>query len=77
MRLVDAIANTGGETASDVIIKDALAQGLSVPDAVDLAVVAGALATRSVGAVPSLPTADEIAAARAGGGGPGAPPLSR
>ncbi len=68
---------TGAGDAFAGVLASALARGASVSDAVDLAVVAGALATRSVGAVPSLPTADEIVAARAGGPGPGAPPISR
>jgi ribokinase len=55
---------TGAGDAFAGVLASGLARGAALTDAVAVAVVAGALATRRAGAVPALPTAAEVAAAR-------------
>jgi ribokinase len=60
---VDAIDTTGAGDAFNGALAVGLALGASLPDAVRMAIVAGALACTRRGVVPSLPTAAELAAA--------------
>jgi ribokinase len=60
---VDAIDTTGAGDAFNGTLAVGLALGAALPDAVRMAVVAGALACTRRGVVPSLPTAAELVAA--------------
>ena len=62
---VDVVDTTGaGDTFVGYLLA-ALIEGLEPEAALDRAVAAGALATTRAGATPSIPTADEVDAARA------------
>jgi ribokinase len=60
---VDSIDTTGAGDAFNGALAVGLALGASLPDAVRMAIVAGALACTRRGVVPSLPTAAELVAA--------------
>jgi ribokinase len=60
---VNAIDTTGAGDAFNGTLAVGLALGAALPDAVRMAVVAGALACTRRGVVPSLPTAAELVAA--------------
>jgi ribokinase len=60
---VDVIDTTGAGDAFNGTLAVGLALGAALPDAVRMAVVAGALACTRRGVVPSLPTAAELVAA--------------
>jgi ribokinase len=59
---VDALDTTGAGDAFMAGLAVALAEGKALEDATRFANVAGALATRKPGAMPSLPTRDEVEA---------------
>jgi ribokinase len=63
---VDAIDTTGAGDAFCAGLATALAEGRSLPEAVDVAAACGALATRAMGARGSIPTRHEVDALMAG-----------
>lgn len=63
---VDVVDTTGAGDAFNGGLAYGLASGLSADAAVELANIAGALAVTKLGAVPSMPSAQDVAAFRAG-----------
>jgi ribokinase len=59
---VEVVDSTGAGDAFTGVLAASLAEGIAWPDAVRRAVVAGAIAVESAGAVPSIPTRQQIEA---------------
>ncbi|WP_092864898.1 ribokinase [Quadrisphaera sp. DSM 44207] len=67
--VVDVVDTTGAGDTCTGVLAAALAQGAPLADAVRRAVVAGALSVQVRGAVPSIPTAEQVDRALADHGG--------